>query len=430
MSDNRLNIWRLQALADVPGLIKALEYGDPDVRQRAAVALRALEAFEAIPAMRAVLTKEDDPDARTLITSALVHLLVEQQEQADAQKPASPPDELTLLVEQLKSKDTNEVVHAAQALGALGDMLAVESLVVLFNNPQMPAHVRLAAAEALIELKSPPTVVTALVALRRPGSHLRRIAAAMLGHLEADWAVAPLAEVLKDENELVRRTARAALKRISTPEALAALEAVPEPEPSLPAIATMPVSTPPAVVEAAQPAQPAPAPPEPETSSPTPASTEKPTEVVSASAEIKEDAHSQSAAVVTPAPESAATASTEKPPDAVLDSPQPTPEQAASTQETTRPAEETPSAAPDQTASTDTPAQPAWSLEETRPTRPPLLDAALRARTSSSPAADSPGPPSNAESAPDQLPPAAKPVPTVSSDGAAPEPQNPSQSQS
>jgi hypothetical protein len=228
VSDNRPNIWRLQALADAQGLIKALEYGDPDVRQRAAVALRALEAFEAIPALRAVLAKEDNPDARTIITSALVHLLEEQQEQEDAVQPASPPDEVTLLVEQLKSKDADEMIHAVQALGALGDPLAVEPLMLLFNNRNLPARVRLAAAEALIELKSPPTTVTALVALRRPDPHLRRIAAAMLGHLEADWAVEPLAAALKDENELVRRTARAALKHIATPEALAAVDAMPD----------------------------------------------------------------------------------------------------------------------------------------------------------------------------------------------------------
>jgi hypothetical protein len=101
----------------------------------------------------------------------------------------------------------------------------------------------------------------------------------MLGHLEADWAVAPLAEVLHDENELVWRTARAALKHIGTPEALAALEAVPEPEPALPTIATTPVhAVPSAVVTAEKVADstPASSTPEPESSSPTPACAERP----------------------------------------------------------------------------------------------------------------------------------------------------------
>jgi hypothetical protein len=430
VSDNRPNIWRLQALADVPGLIKALEYGDPDVRQRAAVALRALEAFEAIPAMRAALTKEDDPDARTLITSALVHLLEEQQEQAETTPAASPPDELTLLVEQLKSKDTNEIIHAAQALGALGDTLAVEPLVVLFNNMQMPANVRLAAAEALIELKSPPTVVTALVALRRPGSHLRRIAAAMLGHLEADWAVAPLAEVLHDENELVWRTARAALKHIGTPEALAALEAVPEPETALPTIATTPVHAVPSTAVTAEKAAdstPASPTPEPESSSPTPARAEKPAEVASPSAEMKADDHSQAAA--TQLHEQAASASEGKPPETAPPSPQPAPKATTLVHETPRVVDETPAEAVSGDKPAET-AQPDWSQEKTRPTRPALLDAALNARTSSPPAADAAVPSSNAEGESDPTPPAASPVPTVSSDGAAPESQNPQQSQS
>lgn len=230
MSDFRPNIWRLQAQSDVDGLIGALDNSDPDIRQRAAIALRALSATSAIPALRAVLAREEHPAVRTNVTAALVFLLEEHQEQMDKGPAATPPDEVTLLVRQLQSKDTAQIIHAAQALGALGDQTAVEALIVLFNNPEQPANVRLAAAEALIELKSAPTMVTALVALRKADTHLRRVAAAMLGHLEADWAVEPLRAALKDEQELVRRTARAALKHIGTPEALKALDSVPEHE--------------------------------------------------------------------------------------------------------------------------------------------------------------------------------------------------------
>ena len=405
MSDNRPNLWRLQALADVQGLIKALEYDDPDIRQRAAVALRALSAFEAIPAMRNVLANEDNPDARTLITSALVHLLEEQQEESESAQPASPPDELTLLVAQLKSKDSGDIIHAAQALAALGDPLAVEPLVVLFNAMSQPANVRLAAAEALIELKSPPTVVTALVALRRPDGHLRRIAAAMLGHLEADWAVEPLKAALKDENELVRRTARAALKHIGTPEALQAADSVPEHE--------LASHTDEEKVQAA--------------------SEDKPAPLVAKSTSTPE---------TTPAQKTVTHAATEKV-DVTVSVGEPTPPQATTTPVESEPVASlvTPPINIEPTPVSATEAKPEWALEKTRPSRPEGLDTALRekleSQSDSAAVADSAPekpdtPPANnsaspaAESAPAQSATDALTAPTAatpSSDGASPSPQ-------
>jgi hypothetical protein len=316
-------------------LIKALENSEPDIRLRAAIALRALSATSAISPLRSRLAIEDNAEVRTNLTQVLVFLLEEHEERSEQQK-SPPPDETTLLVSQLKSKDKEEVVHAAQALGALGDPIAVEPLIVLFNNGATPPNVRLAAAEALIELKSPPTSVTALVALRRPDWHIRRIAAAMLGHLEADWAIEPLRKALTDENELVRRTARAALKHIGTPEALKAAESVPEEQPSTesqsptliavapPVAASIeaPVSTPaataptiPQAEEKTAGAPPQPTAPSSETATSSPAPipvdtslTKPPSEAVSAAAETRE-----SKTVTTSAPEIPAS-SVESPP--------------------------------------------------------------------------------------------------------------------
>jgi HEAT repeat protein len=316
VTDARPNIWRLQSQSDVDGLIKALENSDPDIRLRAAIALRALSATSAISPIRARLAIEDNAEVRTNLTQVLVFLLEEHEERSEQQK-SPPPDETALLVSQLKSKNNEDVIHAAQALGALGDPIAVEPLIILFDNGAIAADVRLAAAEALIELKSTPTSVTALVALRRPDWHIRRIAAAMLGHLEADWAIEPLRKALTDENELVRRTARAALKHIGTPEALKAAESIPEEQPSseaqsptmiavaspvreTPAEAPTPAptattSTTPQAGEKTAAATPPPAAPtpEPETSSPVQtlgdaSLTTPPAEVVSATAQTRE----------------------------------------------------------------------------------------------------------------------------------------------
>ena len=89
----------------------------------------------------------------------------------------------------------------------------------------MAARVRLAVAEALIKLQSAPAEITLLAALRNERWMIRRNAAAVLGQIQADWAVEPLIQSLRDPIEAVRRVARAALERIGTAEALAAIHA-------------------------------------------------------------------------------------------------------------------------------------------------------------------------------------------------------------
>lgn len=213
MSDLRPNIWRLQAHFDIPGLIEALKNDDPGVRKRAATALRTLSAVQAVVPLQEALKGEKDPDARNSISAALDYLLPEQIQT------------LPTLVAQLRSSQPEVIISATRALSELKDRTAVEHLVIVFHNLQLPGRVRLAAAEALIKLESAPAVVTLLAALRSKNWYVRRNAAAVLGQLRADWAVDPLSARLSDENEVVRRTARAALRRIHTPEAFAALEA-------------------------------------------------------------------------------------------------------------------------------------------------------------------------------------------------------------
>lgn len=218
MSENSPNIWRLQASADIAGLMSALEHDDSEVRRRAAAALRALGAVEALPALLQMRRRETDPLAAAAIVATLEHLLLEQQD--------TGPARLRSLIERLNSDDPEVLVQTAHILGDLGDKVAVEPLVMVFHNAQMPGYVRLAAAEALVKLESAPAVVTLLAALDSRNAQTRRAAVAMLGQLRADWAVEPIARRLRDEHELVRRTAHAALKRIDTPEARQALDAI------------------------------------------------------------------------------------------------------------------------------------------------------------------------------------------------------------
>lgn len=225
MSNYKPDIWRLQAQMDTQGLIEALQNDDASIRKRAAAALRAIGATEAVPALRVALVNEQDPDARTHIATALETLTEDPKTLTEEVAPVAPPTPAEQHIQQLSSSDPQQVIEAARKLGELGDKQAVEPLVMLFNNGKVPIDVRLAVAEALLKLESAPVEVALLGALRSDDWQVRRNGAAILGKLKAEWAVEPLAGALRDPNPTVRKTARAALKFIGTPEALSRLPA-------------------------------------------------------------------------------------------------------------------------------------------------------------------------------------------------------------
>jgi HEAT repeat protein len=224
VSDFRPDIWRLQANFDTTGLTAALQHEDAGVRRRAAAALRTLGATEAIPALKAVLDREQDPETRSNIVATLAALELERDRSENESKPdPAQQSEFEQQLEALGSTNTETVIAAANTLGEMQDKRAVEPLVMQFNNLKLPVHVRLVIAEALLKLESAPVEVALLGALRSSKWKVRRNGAAILGQLRADWAVVPLAKALEDENDTVRKTARAALRHINTTEARAAL---------------------------------------------------------------------------------------------------------------------------------------------------------------------------------------------------------------
>ncbi len=233
MNDDRPDIWKMQTRFDTRGLMEALRHTDPAIRRRAVVALRAIGAVEAIPALKEALYHEQDADTREALVAALATLESDQNpsvvEETLAPSPHPLPNEAELLMEsyiaQLKSAEASRVLEAIHKLSDIKNKRAVEALVLLFNDRTRPADQRLAAAEALLKLDSAPIEVALLGTLRSPAWKIRRNSAAILGRMRADWAVQPLAEALKDEVEIVRRTALAALKAINTPEARQALGA-------------------------------------------------------------------------------------------------------------------------------------------------------------------------------------------------------------
>lgn len=233
MSDFKPDIWRLQAQFDTNGLVEALDNEDSGIRKRAAAALRALGAIKTIPQLRNRLEQERDPDTRAHIVAALDSLEEEQKRQVSDAYTDSLQEETAIIntefhrrLQQLKSDDENDIIEAAQKLAELKDKQAVEPLVVLFKDTSHSVKVRLALAEALLELESALVEIALLGALRKSDWRVRRNGAAILGQLKADWAVTPLSRALRDKHEKVRRTAYAALRYIGTPEALEAIEEI------------------------------------------------------------------------------------------------------------------------------------------------------------------------------------------------------------
>lgn len=219
MLDRRPNIWKLQANKDAAGLIQALTYSDPDIRKRAAAALRVLGIVEAVAPLREALKNERQPDVRDHLTAALEHL--DASFAATTSKDRSRDELIRVL---LSSTDTQVLIETAGKLGELGDQLSTEALVTIFRDQLKPDEVRLAAAYALVKLKSAPSVVTLLAGLKKDNWRIRHNAAAVLGQLRATWATDALIETLRDEHPNVRLAAAAALHRFQTKRAIAALQ--------------------------------------------------------------------------------------------------------------------------------------------------------------------------------------------------------------
>ncbi|MHB8625677.1 MAG: HEAT repeat domain-containing protein [Aggregatilineales bacterium] len=213
------NVWQMQSQNDAEGLIDALHHPDAGVRRRAAAALRAIGAWHAAPALESALTLEGDWQAHATMSAALEYL----DHDIHIEQMVKYKD-LDGLIKMLGGTRVEDVVTACRVLAEIKDRHAVEPLIILFRNPLAPSKTRLAAAEALLKLESAPAVVTLLGALRREDWQARRNAAAVLGQLQASWAIDPLMAALTDPMPVVRKTAAAALRRIGTPEAVVAAQ--------------------------------------------------------------------------------------------------------------------------------------------------------------------------------------------------------------
>lgn len=233
----RLDSWQIMTKIDIQGLLQALASPDANIRNRAAAALLIVGNPDAVPTLKATLAKEGEVTVKSTIVKAIRALgepTFSAEPIAEAasngkdtsgaeQKPFAELSPYEKLIRKLQSNNNDVVINAAQELGDLGNKLAVEPLILLFNNPKKSIQVRHAVAEALLKLESAPVEVALLANLRHADWHIRRNGAAILGQLKAEWAIQPLSQALRDVHPTVRRTARAALRNISTPESRKAL---------------------------------------------------------------------------------------------------------------------------------------------------------------------------------------------------------------
>jgi HEAT repeat protein len=185
--------------------VEALHDEDRAVREAATTALRKIGPAAA----SALLAALQDPNSN--VQEAAVAIL----------KDMAMPEAVEPLVGCLTSKNWVMRMHAAKALGNLGDERAVRHLIPLLVDSVKA--VRADATDALARIGR-AAVATLLAALRHEEWILRLHACEALGKIGAEEAVAPLCEVmLHDRDMAVRQDAAKALGSLGHPAAFEAL---------------------------------------------------------------------------------------------------------------------------------------------------------------------------------------------------------------
>ena len=119
------------------------------------------------------------------------------------------------LILALKNRDPKIQYDAAEALGDMGDTMAVEPLVTALKNDEY-SGVRWKAAEALSKIGA-PSVEALIGTLRHHDDDVRWKAAIALGEIGDPRAIEPLISLLSDEDRFVKSHAALALGAMGEP---------------------------------------------------------------------------------------------------------------------------------------------------------------------------------------------------------------------
>jgi HEAT repeat protein len=179
---------------------------DPGVRQEAAAMLGQLAATQdgVLRELIAALGRNSDgsPSSRAGPAAAVIVQLG-----ARAVEP--------LIAELSKGSGAGVPMQAAEVLGLLGDIRAVEPLITALAGPYAGVREQAAAALGLLgDVRAVEPLITALQDKDSRDAVLRQQAAAALGLLGDVRAVEPLITALSDEDLRVREQAAAALEQL------------------------------------------------------------------------------------------------------------------------------------------------------------------------------------------------------------------------
>lgn len=119
----------------------------------------------------------------------------------------------------LKDPDREVKMAACKGLGNSGDMHAVEPLLLMLRQSE-DEILQMAAAEGLALLGGMVSSALIRQSLQDHRPKVRALGAQILGHVRAESALAPLMELLHDEDKAVRLAAALALSQIQPEEAL------------------------------------------------------------------------------------------------------------------------------------------------------------------------------------------------------------------
>lgn len=196
----------------VPVLIAALAHDNRTIQSCAIKALGAIGDVRAIEPLMAVYEKNK---GNTRGGDAI-----------DSLQQINDPRIVGLLLSILKTKETGNYftrAYAVSALGRLGDVSAVESLITVLQDRDgferrdtTASHVRDRAALALGELRDARALTPLITALKDEKDEIRWSAAEALGELGDAGAVDPLIAALQDESSLVRKYAARSLCKLGS----------------------------------------------------------------------------------------------------------------------------------------------------------------------------------------------------------------------
>lgn len=197
------------ALADIKDtravfpLIAALNDSDSSVRWSAVKALGKFNDWRALEPLLHLVHGDTDKEVRGAAVEALGD---------------TPPQSVKMFIQMLERDDSYVRASAAKVLGKLKDIRAVHPLVAALRDKE--DEVTKAAAEALGKIGT-PAVDALIAALKTEGTRLT--AAEVLGQIGDVRAVEPLISLLKDKNTLLRETAAGALRKTGGADAEQAL---------------------------------------------------------------------------------------------------------------------------------------------------------------------------------------------------------------